>query len=169
MTSTAVMVGMAEIHVLKGPGTFSCLGLGSCIGLCALDPVSNVAGCAHIMLPAAFADKKVERPGKFADTGVPEMIAMMERLGAQRNRLMLTMAGGAQVFRYGGDAHQSKLDIGARNAVAVDEALKQLGLTVRIKDVGGNQGRTVLFVAETGLVTVRTATTPERPLANLRK
>ena len=80
-----------------------------------------------------------------------------------------TMAGGAQVFRYGGDAHQSKLDIGARNAVAVDEALKQLGLTVRIKDVGGNQGRTVLFVAETGLVTVRTATTPERPLANLRK
>jgi len=169
MTSTSVMVGMAEIQVLKGAGTFSCLGLGSCIGLCVLDPISNVAGCVHIMLPESFADKTVDRPGKFANTGIPELIAMMERMGAQRSRLVLAMAGGAQVFRYGGGETNSRLDIGARNSVAVEEALKKLGLKVIAKDVGGNMGRTVTFVADTGAISVRTATSGERPLCNLRR
>lgn len=169
MTSTNVMVGMAEIHVLKGAGAFTCLGLGSCIGLCALDPVANVAGCAHIMLPESFADKEVDRPGKFANTSVPELLAMMERLGANRSRLVFAMAGGAQVFKFGSATTTGKLDIGARNAIAVEDALKGIAMALKAKDVGGNSGRTVTFAVESGQITVRTATTGEKPLTNLRK
>lgn len=169
MTTTSVMVGMAEIHVLKGSGSFVCLGLGSCIGLCAIDPVENVAGCAHIVLPKAFDEKRGERPGKFADTAIPELLAMMERMGASRSRIVLAMAGGAQVFRFGNGDSASKLDIGGRNAAAVEEILKNMRFPVKAKDVGGNSGRTVQFHVESGLITVKTAATGERPLCNLRK
>lgn len=169
MTTTSIMVGMAEIHVVKGSGTFSCLGLGSCIGLCILDPISNIGGCAHIMLPEAFADKTVDRPGKFADTGVPELISMMERMGASRSRMVSAIAGGAQVFKFGSGDTGSKLDIGARNIVAVEEQMRKANIAIKAKDVGGNNGRTVLYVVESGSITVRTAAIGEKPLTNLRK
>ncbi len=168
MTTTAVIVGMAEIHVTKGAGVFTCLGLGSCIGICAIDPITNVAGCAHIMLPESFADKPVDKPAKFANTGIPELIGMMERLGAERSRIVVAIAGGAQVFKFGSDCATSKHDIGARNVSAVTEALNRYGLEPKGSDVGGSNGRTVTFTVETGIATVRTAISTEKPLATLR-
>lgn len=166
-TSTPVLVGMADIAVLKGTGQFTCLGLGSCIGLAALDPIANVGGMIHVMLPEAFPDKPVEKLGKFADTGVPELIAQMEKLGAIKSRLILAMAGGAQVFKFGSSPN-ARLDIGARNHVAVEAALKKLGLKCIASDVGGNLGRTVLMSIETGQVKVRTVASGEKLLCGLR-
>ncbi len=165
--SNTILVGMAEIQVIKGSGQLSCLGLGSCIGLCGLDPVANVAGMVHIMLPEAFQGKGDDKPGKFANTGVPALIAEMSRLGANAGRILYCMAGGAQVFKFSANP-ESKLDIGARNTVAVQEMLKQQGLKVRAQDTGGNTGRTVTFTLETGIYTVRTVTGGEKVLCNLR-
>ncbi len=167
MTVTSIVVGMAEIHVAKGPAKYTCLGLGSCIGLCALDPVSNVSGCAHIMLPQAFADKPIDKPGKFADTAVPEILSMLERLGGNRSRLVWAMAGGAQVFKFSADT-SGKLDVGVRNVEAVSALVKSMGLKCIAKEVGGNLGRTVMMDAETGLITVRTVSVGEKPLCSLR-
>ncbi len=164
---SAVLVGMADIQVIKGSGQLSCLGLGSCIGLCGLDPVANVAGMVHVMLPEAFQGKGEEKPGKFADTGVPALIEAMTKLGANQSRLVFAMAGGAQVFKFSANA-ESKLDIGSRNAHAVQEKLRQLGLKLLAHDTGGNVGRTVSFTVETGIYTVRTVTSGEKTLCNLR-
>ena len=95
MVAQSVMVGMAEIQVLKGTGTFSCLGLGSCIGLCLLDPSNNVGGMAHVMLPEAFPDRPVEKRGKFADTAVPELLEQMLKAGAKKEKILAAIAGGA--------------------------------------------------------------------------
>lgn len=167
MTATQMLVGMAEIHTLKGPGVFTCLGLGSCIGLCALDPVANVGGMVHVMLPELFAGRTEEKVGKFADTGVPALISALEGLGASRHRLVVAMAGGAQVFKFGSGG-PSKLDIGARNQDAVDAQIKKLGLRCLGKDVGGNVGRTMTMCSETGEVRVRTVSQVERVLCKLR-
>lgn len=167
MVASAVLVGMAEIHVAKGAATFTCLGLGSCIGLVALDPVANVAGSAHIMLPEAFPNKNNDKPGKFANTAVPELLRMLEGLGAQNSRMKWAMAGGAQVFKFGGGAN-SRLDVGARNAAAVEQLAKQYGLQLVARDVGGTLGRTVTFTAETGVVVVRTVSQGEVELCRLR-
>jgi len=165
--SGAVLVGMADIQVLRGGGQLTCLGLGSCIGLCGFDPVSKVAGMVHVMLPEAFAGKLVEKPGKFADTGIPALLEAMKKAGAETSRIIFAMAGGAQVFKFGANA-ESRLDIGARNAVAVTNALKQLGMKVVASDTGGNNGRTVNFTVETGAFTVRTVTAGEKTLCNLK-
>ncbi|MCX7799492.1 MAG: chemotaxis protein CheD [Fimbriimonadales bacterium] len=167
MLGTQLLVGMAEIQVSKEGPLFVCLGLGSCIGLAAYDPVARVAGMVHVMLPAAFADKPVDKPGKFADTGVSAMLEQMARLGASKSRIVVAMAGGAQVFNFG-SGNSGRLDIGKRNADAVEEQVRLLGLRCLGKDVGGNQGRTMTFDSGSGLVKVRTVTSMERALCNLR-
>jgi chemotaxis protein CheD len=158
---------MAETQVIKGSGQLSCLGLGSCIGLCGLDPVANVAGMVHIMLPQAFQGKGEEKPGKFADTGIPALLDAMKKAGADISRVKFAMAGGAQVFKFSANA-ESKLDIGARNAQAVQDGVRSFGLKLIAQETGGNSGRTVTFTLETGAYTVRTVTSGEKTLCNLR-
>ncbi len=167
VVSSPIMVGMADIQIIMGQGQLTCLGLGSCIGLCGLDPVANVAGMVHVMLPEAFGGKGDEKPGKFANTGIPALVEAMKMAGADPNRVRYAMSGGAQVFKFSANA-ESKLDIGARNAIAVIEALRRLGLKTIAQDVGGNSGRTVTLTLETGTFVVRTVTSGEKALCNLR-
>jgi chemotaxis protein CheD len=157
---------MAEIHVLKGSGQFSCLGLGSCIGLAAYDPSTKVAAMIHVMLPKAFDNTKPDKLGKFADTGVPEMIRMMKSAGANTSRLQVALAGGAQVFKFGSE--KPRLDIGDRNTEAVKEQVKAFGMKVIAEDTGGNLGRTVIYTVESGEIRVRTVSQGECVLCTLR-
>ena len=163
---SAVLVGMAEIQVIRGRGQLTCLGLGSCIGLCGFDP-SGIAGMVHIMLPEEFNSKGVERPGKFADTGIPALLNQLENAGASRDRLDFAMAGGAQVFKFGA-ASATRMDIGGRNIQATHRAIQNLGLKLVAEDTGGNSGRTVIFDIESGIYAVRTVTGGDRALCNLR-
>lgn len=162
------MVGMAEIAVRKGPALYSCLGLGSCIGLALFDSASEVSGMIHIMLPGKFPNRPVDKVGKFADTGIEEILKMMEGLGANTSRLTCAYAGGAQVFKFGSGNTDTKLEVGARNADAVEKILASLRIRTIAKDVGGTVGRTVNYNASTGEITVRSVTTGEKPLCKLR-
>jgi chemotaxis protein CheD len=168
MTASQIMVGMSELHVAKGAAVFTCLGLGSCIGLCALDPETAIGGMVHIMLPAAFPDKPVDKPGKFADTGLPALLELLAKKGADPSRLLVAYAGGAQVFKFGANT-QDRLDVGGRNATAVADLVNRLELKVVAKEVGGSQGRTVTFNVERGEVFVRTVAGGEKLLCNLRR
>lgn len=130
-------VRMGEIEVSAQTGEeLVARGLGSCIGLALIDRLSGVAGLAHIVLPEAPSASDPER-GKFADLAVPELIAQMKHAGAAVRRLDAVLAGGAQMFELG------EMDIGARNAAAVEAGLARSGVTVRAADTGGNRGRTM--------------------------
>jgi chemotaxis protein CheD len=167
MTLPPESVGMAEVKGSRKPVTFSCLGLGSCVGVCMLDSEANAAVVAHVMLPAAFAGKPVDQPGKFADTAIVEMKRMLESMGGQIARTRVCYAGGAQVFQFG-SASASKLDIGARNIEAVEFALREYGFRVVAKDVGGASGRTLVFDPTTGSVRVKQFALGDKELCNLR-
>jgi chemotaxis protein CheD len=165
--ASPVLVGMADIQILKATGSFSCLGLGSCIGLCLFDPTSQIGGMAHVMLPEAFPDRPGDKLGKFADTAVPELLAQLEKAGANPMRLVCAIAGGAQVFKFGAEG-TNRLEIGRRNTEAVLAHLKKRGITPKAQDVGGSLGRTMTMTMETGIVAVRTVTQGEKTLCNLR-
>lgn len=167
MVATPVLVGMAEIQLIQGGGVLSCIGLGSCIGLLFTDLQANVHGMVHVMLPKSFEGKPVDKIGKFADTGVPELLRLMEEKGASKSRIKVAYAGGASVFKFGAGTNNT-MEIGARNADAVAAELQKMGLRTAASDVGGNQGRTVNFDSTTGIYTVRTVTGGERPLCTLR-
>lgn len=165
--ATATLVGMADIQVMKGPAFYNCLGLGSCIGLVLFDRANDITGMVHVMLPEAFASKPVDKLGKFADTGIKELMNQMVALGADTKRLVVAYAGGAQVFKFGAGGN-NRMDVGARNCEAVANELRRIGLKPLAFDVGGSNGRTMTVDSATGIVKVRTVVTGERVLCNIK-
>ena len=94
---TVKVVRMGELAVsATADDELVSMGLGSCVGVALVDRERAVAGLAHVMLPSANA--AYSAPAKFADRAVPALLACVERLGAQRERMVAVLAGGAQMF-----------------------------------------------------------------------
>jgi len=163
MVGAPVLVGLAEVQAINGAALLTCLGLGSCVSVCALDAAANVSGMAHIMLPNSRPDSQSNRPATFADLGVAELISSMEKLGAERSRMVCAIAGGASLRTSVGE-----MDMGRKTAEAVMQQLKSLGIKCSAVDLGGNVGRTVTMASESGKVVVSTINHGENVLCNLR-
>lgn len=149
-----VAVGMGEMAVSREADVIlAAYGLGSCVGVAAWDPVARVGGLAHILLPSSAARQATNAAGKFADTALPALLRSVTRHGAERSRLIVKVAGGAQVLALGGP--NSALAIGEKNVAAVRQAIRQHELSLAAEDVGGNSGRTMLLYLENGRVTVQ--------------
>jgi chemotaxis protein CheD len=134
------VVRMGELAAIAAPqDELVSIGLGSCVGVALFDAGSDVAGLAHVMLPAANA--AYSAPAKFADRAVPALVERAQRLGAERERLEAVIVGGAQMF--GAAAGVAALDLGARNEAAVREALARERIPVRAAATGGDRGRSV--------------------------
>ena len=103
-TGKPLLLTMAEIRAMRGQAVLGCSGLGSCIGVCALDPEKNIGGMAHVALPQAPAGKPVEKAGRFADTALTELIEQMSAMGASKERIRVAFAGGAYVARPGAES-----------------------------------------------------------------
>lgn len=158
-----LMVGMAEVKITKSPDdVLVALGLGSCIGICAYDAQARVAGMVHVVLPDSAGFEA--NLGKFADTAVPLLLEEMQKRGASLKNIRVALAGGAQLFAFNGSG--GGLEIGPRNAAAVETHLKQRNISVLCKDVGGSVGRTVHLFAD-GRVRVKTIGQGERDLVAL--
>lgn len=157
------MVGMSDIKVTRNTSdVLTALGLGSCIGVCAYETHNRVAGMAHVVLPESL--DTTSSPGKFANTAVPELVAAMIRSGAEVSRLRVALVGGAQLFS--GLGTSSKLDIGPRNAAAVQTICKQMRIPVIATELGGNAGRTVYLFCD-GRIRLKTLGQGEKEWINL--
>jgi len=146
---------MAEYKAAASPATLVCLGLGSCVGVVLYDEIKKIGGIAHIMLPDSKLSKKKDfNPGKFADTAIVVLIEQMKVLGANPNRLVSKIAGGAQMFQT--KAENDIMKIGKRNVEAVKKQLASLNIRILAEDTEGFYGRTIEFSCETGKLTVKT-------------
>jgi len=145
---------MAEYKAAVSPAILVCLGLGSCVGVVLYDEVKKIGGIAHVMLPDSQLSKKKDfNPGKFADTAIVALIEKMVKLGANSNRLVSKIAGGAQMFQTKSDNDIMK--IGRRNVEAVKKQLSLLNIKTLAEDTEGFYGRTIEFSCETGKLTVK--------------
>lgn len=143
-----VRVGMADLNICKAPDIITTIGLGSCIGLTLFDPVKKIGGMVHYMLPDSTAITNNGNIAKFADTGIQELLKRVVSAGADRNRLVSKIAGGAKMFEV--NRMSSIGNIGERNALAAKEILKKLNIRLIAEDTGLNYGRTVELHCETG-------------------
>ncbi|MCT4613014.1 MAG: chemotaxis protein CheD [Clostridia bacterium] len=153
-TLQVVKVGMADLNLIKGEGMITTLGLGSCVGISLYDPLTKVAGMAHIMLPDSTQIKNNDNKFKFADTATVILIDKMIELGASKSRITAKLAGGAQMFSFANDSDIMK--VGERNVIASKEALKKAGIKIIAEDTGKDYGRTIQLFAEDGKLIVKT-------------
>ena len=166
MTTTPVMkadvmiaVGLGEMHVSSdASAVLACLGLGSCIGVSAYDPVSHIGAMAHIVLPQGNEADCRKSPAKFANSAIPFLISEMEKKGAVKRRIVLKIAGGAKIIS--NVPAKSLLDIGDRNVTAVRQALVENRLEAKAEDLMGKLGRSMWLHVDTGVTKVRTTAGP---------
>ncbi len=114
--SEIIKVGMADLKICKAPDAVTTLGLGSCVGVAVRDPVLKIGGLAHVMLPDSTRIKNNTNIYKFADTGIDELVRLLLKEGASKQRLVAKIAGGAQMFSF-----QNKSDmvrVGEQNVIA---------------------------------------------------
>lgn len=152
-----IVIGLAEINVTANPSAvLTCLGLGSCIGLAAYDPLAKVGGMVHIVLPSSGG--KAENPtAKYADTAVPFLLDELCKKGALKSRLLIKIAGGAQMSI--STAAGSLFKTGERNEESTRQVLASLGMRITAAEVGGSMGRTLKLYVNSGKVTVSSAST----------
>jgi chemotaxis protein CheD len=161
-----LFVGVSDAKVSREPGTsLVTYALASCIGISIYDPVTAVGGLLHYMLPDSRIDlvKAKEHPWMFADTAIPMFFQQAYRLGAEKSRLRVIAAGGAQVLQ-----SQDSLEIGKRNQLAMRRIFWKSGVLLEAEDMGGSDIRTLRLEIGTGRLMVRKNGVEERELRSER-
>ena len=146
--SKVIKVGMADLNICKSPDIITTIGLGYCIGLTFYDPITKIGGLVHYMLPDSTQMRNNTNIAKFADTGIDALLRKVLMAGANRNRLVAKIAGGAKMFQVSGGSNVG--NVGERNAMAAKMKLRALGIRLAAEDTGLNFGRTVELHCETG-------------------
>jgi len=158
--SEIIKVGMADMNVCKAPDGITTLGLGSCVGIVLYDSALKIAGMVHVMLPDSTQIKNNENLAKFADTGIREMLARLQKMGANKARITAKIAGGAQMFAFG--TNNDMLRVGEKNVKATKEILQKLSISLLAEDTGLNYGRTIVFYPETGMLEINSVGKPKK-------
>ena len=145
-----VNVRMAEMNLVRDSHSLKTI-LGSCVGVILHDPVKRISGLAHVMLPRATRnDSSV---GKYADTAIPALLAMMAGSGSRASSLKAYLIGGAKMFPMASGGIGS---IGDQNVSAARKVLEDASVQIVFEDTGGTRGRTVIFNNASGEVSVHT-------------
>jgi chemotaxis protein CheD len=112
----------------------------------------RVGGLLHFMLPDSSLNpaKAAHQPAMFADTGVPALFRAAYQMKADKYRVEICMAGGAQVMDSSGF-----FNIGKRNYESVVGLLRQHGLKIQAAEVGGLVSRTISLNVGTGEVRLK--------------
>lgn len=150
-----IRVGIADLNVCKTPDKITTVGLGSCIGIVLYSATHDVCGMVHIMLPSSKEIKNNTNRAKFADTGIEDLIKLLDQRGVKKGSLMAKIAGGATMFVFTGGSDMGS--IGDRNIKSVKEVLAAYGIPIVAEDVGADFGRTIIFDNASKKLTVRCA------------
>ncbi len=146
-------LNIGDLRVTKNEAvTFTCLGLGSCIGLFLQDRTTGIAGGAHILLPESTSPDT----SKFycVKRAVDELIHQFKINGSTATTLRAKITGGANVIA-------TSCQTGKRNTANVLHELLKHRVYIAAMDVGGETSRSAKFNCQTGTLTIRFPETNE--------
>jgi chemotaxis protein CheD len=128
--------------------------LGSCIGVAVFDPVAKVGGLLHFMLPDSSLDanKAKTMPGMFADTGIIALFKTCYAYGAEKKRMVVKVAGGANILD---DTNYFR--IGQKNIMAMRKIFWRNNVLIDGEDTGKNFNRTVRLDLSSGKCTLKSS------------
>ncbi len=143
-----------EYYVTRGDEAISTV-LGSCISACIRDPVRNVGGMNHFMLPEdssvgpnSWLDPSVGLANRYGSHAMESLVNDLLKLGATRERLEIKVFGGGRVLA-------GMTDVGARNIAFLKGYLSLEKYRVAAEDLGGTQPRKVVYFPANGRVRLR--------------
>lgn len=111
--------------------------LGSCVAVAIHDPTTGIGGLNHYLLPEGLPEERANT--RYAINAIPMLVEECIRLGANRNKLQAKVYGGANVI----SVSQLGDGIGKRNIEVAEKMLRELGIPVVEKNLGGESARTI--------------------------
>ena len=162
MMKESIGIGLGERYIsTSADEVLVAYGLGSCLGICMIDPTHNVAGLLHAVLPVRNNGAE-PFSAKFVDSGIEGLLDEMIKAGAHKHKMFVRMVGGANMLLSPGLSNT--FDIGSRNIESARHTLQRLNLFVEKEDVGGHAGRTFRVYVGSGRTTVKIVGGTERDL-----
>lgn len=136
-----VIIVQGEYHVSCTPGVVISTLLGSCVAACLHDPVAQLGGMNHFLLPGQ--DSQDRTALKYGLHAMELLINALIRAGAQRGRLQAKLFGGAHLVH-------GFPDIGQANATFASDFLRREGIAHLGGSLGGTQARKLRYAPATG-------------------
>ncbi len=153
MLKTKTIVNVSDAKASNDPADLlTTYSLGSCIGVCLYDSATHTGGMLHYQLPDSKMDpeRAQKKPFMFADTGMKILLGKLLSMGANKKRIQIKIAGGAEM-----NTGPKGFNIGKRNYLAIRKILWKNGMFIDAEDVGGFLPRNVYMNIADGAVTVR--------------
>lgn len=119
--------------------------LGSCISACVRDPVANVGGMNHFLLPGDTGNEST----RFGAYAMEMLINEILKKGGKKDRLEVKLFGGSNVLE------KSTAKIGSKNIAFIREYIKKENLNVLTEDLGGTSPRRIHYYPNTGKVMMK--------------
>lgn len=130
--------------------------LGSCLAVTMHAPDHGIGTICHAFLPDSFDNQRKQRMVepqicRYVDTALQNMLETLDKIGIPRRELVIKMFGGSSGIAVKG-LKDSAYDIGRRNIEMARKLLRFARLETIIADVGGKQGRKIMFNTQSGEV-----------------
>ncbi|MCI4626654.1 MAG: chemotaxis protein CheD [Candidatus Magnetoovum sp. WYHC-5] len=125
--------------------------LGSCVSVCLWDPVLKVGGMNHYLLPLWNGDG-LPSP-KYGNIAIPKLIDKLLYYGCNVKSLRAKTFGGAAVIER--TTTSGLLNVGERNIFICRDMLEEAGIPIVASDLGGTNGRKIIFQTDTGGVLMK--------------
>ena len=149
-----VVVDMADMKASNHPnGCLIANSLGSCVAVAIYDPDARVGGVLNYVLPDSHLsrEKAMANPFMFADTGIPLLFRRAYKLGAAKERIIVKVAGAANVIN-----PDKGLNLGCRNCEALNSIMSKNQVSVHGQYLGGYTSLSLKFFMDNGRVIVET-------------
>jgi len=147
-------LNIGDVITSPRQASYTCYGLGSCIGLFIHDRMTGLSGGAHILLPES--ESGLSTFSKFYNvvSALDEILTQFASQGSSLESLRAKIVGGANVIGV-------NMLTGERNIKSVVRQLVARKIFVAAQDVGGRYSRTAKFESITGNLIVRIPETNE--------
>ena len=146
--TTCIHIG--GLYASKEPAVIETL-LGSCVAVCLFDPVEQIGGMNHILLPGKADLRHYNVVSRYGINAMELLINTMMNLGSRRYPLVAKIFGGAHVL----PAISQENGIGRKNVDFVQEFLHTEAIPITSQDTGGFEARKIYFHTDTGEVLLK--------------
>ena len=140
-----MLIRIGEFYASRSPCIIHTI-LGSCVAVCLFDPVLRIGGMNHIFLPGRAVVHRANEPARYGVNAMEMLINRMLWLGAKKERLTAKVFGGGHLL----PCITMDNGVGPKIAGFVFRFLERERIRVLSHDLGGTDGRKVLYHTDTG-------------------
>jgi chemotaxis protein CheD len=142
-----IILKPGELFTTNQPTLVSTV-LGSCVSITMFSQQLRIAAICHAVLPQDKG-REGDEIFRYVDRSLEAMLEHFHRNGISGKAIELKLFGGADMLVARNDQLWS---IGKQNIDMAKKLIEEKNLTVNANDLGGNQGRKLLFKTHTGEV-----------------